>query len=317
MNILEFEKPLIALRSKIEELKTLQKKEKISLADEIRKLENKARQVEIETFSKLNAWEKTQLARHSSRPHTTDFIEECTTEFVELHGDRCFRDDPSIICGFCKINGRSMMIAGHQKGRNTAEMIHRNFGSPYPEGYRKAIRVMKLAEKFGIPILTLIDTPGAFPGVGAEERGQSEAIAVSIREMAGLSVPIISVIVGEGGSGGALALGVANKVLMLEHSIYSVISPEGCASILWNDGSRAKEAAKSLKYTAQDLIKFNIIDEIIPEPLGGAHTKPKETLQSIKSCVSKQLKKLQTLSEEEIVEQRYQKFRKIGEFNES
>ncbi len=316
MNILEFEKPIIALRNKIEELKSLQNDENISLADEIRELENKAKQLEVEVFSKLNSWEKTLLARHSARPYTLDFIDECTSDFVELHGDRCFRDDPSIVCGFCKIEGQPFMIAGHQKGRNTAEMIHRNFGSPYPEGYRKAMRVMKLADKFGIPVMTMIDTPGAYPGVEAEERGQSEAIAVNLKEMAGLGVPVIAIVVGEGGSGGALALGVANKVFMLEHSIYSVISPEGCAGILWNDGNRAQEAAKSLKYTAQDLKKFGVIDGVIPEPIGGAHTKPREILRSIKNYVLKQFRELRAMTQEELIEQRYQKFRQMGEFNE-
>lgn len=317
MNVLEFEKPLVALRKKIKELKVLQEKESIVLKDEIGKLETKAQQLEVETFSKLNSWEKTLLARHGARPYTLDFIKECTTDFVELHGDRSFRDDPSVVCGFCRIEGLPFMIAGHQKGRNTTELIYRNFGSPYPEGYRKAIRLMKLAEKFEVPIVTMIDTPGAYPGIGAEERGQSEAIAVCLREMAGLAVPVVSVVVGEGGSGGALALGVANTVLMLEHAIYSVISPEGCAGILWKDGTRAKDAAASLKYTAQELIKFKAIDEIIREPPGGAHSNPQETLRSIKRHVLKHMKRLGSLGREELIEQRYRKFRRMGEFGES
>lgn len=317
MSILDFEKPLLALKNKIEELRTLQGDDTISLADEIRKLENKAKQLEVGTYSKLDAWQKTQLARHAQRPYTLDFIEECTEGFQQLHGDRTFRDDPAIVGGFCKIDGHPFLVVGHQKGRNTEQKVYRNFGMPHPEGYRKAMRLMKLADKFGVPILALIDTPGAYPGLGAEERGQSEAIAVNLREMAGLEVPVIAVVTGEGGSGGALALGVANKVLMLEHSIYSVISPEGCAGILFKDGSRAQEAAKSLKYVAQDLQEFNIIDEIIPEPLGGAHTNPAECLNSLKKAVLKHFKELRKLSGEELVEQRYERFRDIGEFNDA
>ena len=234
-----------------------------------------------------------------------------------MHGDRNFRDDPAIVGGFCKIDGQSFLVVGHQKGRNTEQKVYRNFGMPHPEGYRKAMRLMKLADKFGIPILTLIDTPGAYPGLGAEERGQSEAIAVNLREMAGLGVPVIAVVTGEGGSGGALALGVANKVLMLEHSIYSVISPEGCAGILFKDGSRAKEAAKSLKYAAQDLLGFKIIDEIVPEPLGGAHTDPSVCLNNLKKTVLKHYKELKKLSPDELIDQRYERFRDIGEFNDA
>ena len=317
MKILEFEKPLIALRNRIDELKKLQDDESISLSDEIGKLENRARELEVETFSKLTSWEKTLLARHGSRPYLTDFIKECSTDFIELHGDRYFRDDPAIICGLCRLDGRTVMVVGHQKGRNTTDMIYRNFGSPYPEGYRKAGRIMKLADKFGIPVITLIDTPGAYPGIGAEERGQSEAIAANLKEMAALEVPVIAVVVGEGGSGGALALGVANTVLMLEHAIYSVISPEGCAGILWNDGSRVQDAAKALQYTAQDLLKFHVIDEIIPEPPGGAHAKPREALQSIKRYVVKHLENLLSLAGKDLTEQRYRKFRRMGEFNEA
>mgnify|MGYP005625699491 CR=1 FL=1 len=317
MKILDFEKPLLALKNKIDELKVLQSEGTISLKDEIRKLESKAKQLEISTFARLNSWEKTQLARHALRPQTLDFIEICTKNFIELHGDRNFRDDPSIIAGICKLDGQTFAVIGQQKGKTTNEKIFRNFGSPHPEGYRKALRIMKMADKFKIPILTLIDTQGAYPGVGAEERGQSEAIAVNLREMAGFKVPIICVVLGEGGSGGALALGVCNKVLMLEHSTYSVISPEGCASILWRDGTKAMEAAKSLKYTAQDLIKFSVIDQIIPEPLGGAHTKPEVTMNNIKKAVLENLAELKVLSQDELVEQRYQKFRQIGEYIES
>jgi acetyl-CoA carboxylase carboxyl transferase subunit alpha len=317
MAILDFERPIIALRNKIEELKTLQDEGSISLDDEINKLELKTNKLEKATYSKLDSWQKTQLARHPRRPYTLDFIEQCTEDFIELHGDRTYRDDPSIVGGFCTLDGISFMVMGNQKGRNTADNVYRNFGSPHPEGYRKALRLMKMANKFRIPILTLIDTPGAYPGIGAEERGQSEAIAVNLREMSGLTIPIITVVIGEGGSGGALALGVSNRVLMFEHSLYSVISPEGCAGILWNDGSRAQDAAKALKYTAQDLIKFNIIDEIIPEPLGGAHVAPQQSLSNLKKAVLKHFKELVQLSPEDLIEDRYQKFRQMGEFAEA
>lgn len=315
MYVLEFEKPIIALKNKIEELKKLQDKENISLAEEIKKLEHKTKQIETKTYSKLSAWEKTQLARHPQRPYTLDFVKQCTTGFIELHGDRAFRDDPSIVGGFCKIEDQSFLVVGHQKGRGTSENLMRNFGMPHPEGYRKSIRLMKLADKFGIPILALIDTVGAYPGIGAEERGQSEAIAYCLKEMAGLRVPVISVVIGEGGSGGALAIGVANKVLMFEHSIYSVISPEGCASILWGDGTRGKDAALSLKYVPEALLKLKIIDEIIPEPFGAAHRNHEEAMNSVKKSVLTQLEQLKPLSGSELVEQRYQRFRKIGEFS--
>ncbi|MGK0288805.1 MAG: acetyl-CoA carboxylase carboxyl transferase subunit alpha [bacterium] len=317
MYILEFEKPIIELRTKIEELKKLLKQEDIQLEEELEKLEMKANQLEQETYSKLDSWEKTQLSRHPKRPYTLDIIKHCFTDFQELHGDRGFRDDPSIVAGFAYLNKKPIMVIGHQKGRNTTENVHRNFGMTHPEGYRKALRLMKLADKFGVPILTLIDTPGAYPGIGAEERGQSEAIAVNLREMAALEVPVVSMIIGEGGSGGALALGVANRVLMLEHSIYSVISPEGCAGILWGDGTRAKEAAKSLRYTSEDLIEFEIIDEIVTEPIGGAHHKPIEAMNNIKKVVAKHFQQLQKLTKKALIEDRYERFRKIGAFSES
>jgi len=317
MYILEFEKPIVALRSKIEEIQELMQQGNLESEGELKKLEQKAQQLETETFKNLSDWEKTQVARHPMRPCTLDFIEHCATDFQELHGDRHFRDDPAIIGGFCKLDGVTCMVIGHQRGRTTAENLHRNFGMPHPEGYRKALRLMKLAEKFNIPILTLIDTKGAYPGLAAEERGQSEAIAVNLREMAALKVPVISVILGEGGSGGALALGVANLVMMLEHSIYSVISPEGCASILFGDASRAQEAAESLKYTARELTKLNIIDGIINEPIGGAHAKPVEAMNLLKAEVVKQFSLLSKESADVLIERRYQKFRKIGIFAET
>lgn len=316
MFVLEFEKPILELRAKIDDLRKISS-EDIGMADEIKKLEQKAAQLEKEIYSDLDSWQKTQVARHPKRPYTMDFIDECTTEFMELHGDRAFRDDPAIVSGFLYIEHESFMAIGHQKGKNTAEKVHRNFGMAHPEGYRKALRLMKMAEKFNTPIVTFIDTPGAYPGIGAEERGQSEAIAVNLREMAGLTVPIISVVLGEGGSGGALALGVSNKIIMLEHSIYSVISPEGCASILWNDATRNQEAAKSLRYTAQDLKSFNIVDQIVDEPVGGAHAAPEDTLLKLKSAILKAHQELKGMTGDELIEQRYEKFRNIGVFSES
>lgn len=317
MYVLELEKPVVALRSKIEELRALMDAGNLESGSEIAKLEAKAKQLEEEIFKNLDNWDKTQLARHPLRPCTLDFVQHCTKDFQELHGDRHFRDDPSIVGGFCRIDGTRFMLIGHQRGRTTTENVHRNFGMPHPEGYRKALRLMKLAEKFGVPILTLIDTKGAYPGLGAEERGQSEAIAVNLREMAGLTVPVICVVIGEGGSGGALALGVGNRVLMLEHSIYSVISPEGCASILFGDSSRAQEAARSLKYVAKDLLKLKVIDGAIPEPVGGAHAKPEEALDNLKKAVLKHLGQLEKLSAEQLIQGRYEKFRQMGAFAES
>ncbi len=317
MYILEFEKPILALKSKIEELRMQQQtRGDEKLLKEINKLERQTKELEKTTYSTLNPWEKTLLARHPKRPYTLDFIEHCTTEFTQLHGDRNFRDDPAIIGGLCRIDGQPFMVVGHQKGRNTQDNVKRNFGMPHPEGYRKALRLMRMASRFKVPILSLIDTPGAYPGIGAEERGQSEAIAVSLREMAALETPIIAIVTGEGGSGGAIALGVANRVLMYEHSIYSVISPEGCAGILFGDGTRAQEAAQSLRYSAQDLLSFHLIDEIIPEPLGGAHVKPDEALDQLKRAALSHFNDLRGLTGPQLVEDRYQKFRKMGEFAE-
>ena len=318
MYILEFEKPIVALKQKIKELKVRQEEDgDAKLTKEIEKLEKQTSKLEESTYSTLSPWEKTLVARHPNRPYTLDFIEHCTSEFQELHGDRAFRDDPAIIGGFCKIDGQSFLLVGHQKGRNTQENVTRNFGMPHPEGYRKALRLMKMADKFQIPILTLIDTPGAFPGIGAEERGQSEAIAINLKEMAGFSVPIIAVVTGEGGSGGALALGVADRVMMYEHSIYSVISPEGCAGILFGDGTRAQEAAKSLRYSSADLLEFGLIDAVVPEPLGGCHANPEQALENLKTAVLAQYSQLKDHSSETLIEERYVKFRKMGEFAES
>ena len=317
MFVLEFEKPIVELRSKIDDLKKIGDKKDINLSDEIQKLEKKVMQLERVTFQNLDSWQKTQLARHPQRPYTLDFIKECASGFIELHGDRKYSDDPAIVGGLAKLNEISVMIIGHQKARTTKDKLYRNFGMPNPEGYRKALRLMQLAEKFGIPIVTLIDTPGAYPGMGAEERGQSEAIAANLSEMAGFSVPIVCVVLGEGGSGGALALGVGNRILMLEYSFYSVITPEGCASILWGDGKKAQDAAKSLKYTARDLEKMQIIDRVIPEPVGGAHTDIATTLNSIKEAICEELNQLNSLTGNQLIEDRYERFRQIGVYVEN
>jgi len=303
----EFEKQVERLRKKIEELKALGKYEP-ALIEEI---ENKFRKKIEEFYSNLSAWDRVQLARHPNRPHAIDYIKHVFSDFVELHGDRHCGDGRAIISGFGKFNGQSVCIIGQEKGRDTKEKIERNFGMPLPEDYRKALRVMKLAEKFKIPIITLVDTPGAFPGIEAEEHGQSEAIARNLYEMAKLKVPIVSVVIGEGGSGGALAISVANKLLMLENAVYSVISPEGCAAILWQSQDKVKEASEALKLTAQELLKLGIIDGIIPEPLEGAHTNWEETFKNFKEAVEKALGSLKNLSEEELVQDRYKKFRRL------
>lgn len=318
---LEFERPLEEFELKIEELKRISDGKDIDISGEIRKLEKKLKDLRSEIFSSLTPWQKTLIARHPDRPYTLDYIKLITEDFIELHGDRRFSDDPAIISGIGKINNLSFFIIGHQKGRGTKERIFRNFGQPHPEGYRKALRVMKLAERFKKPIITFIDTPGAFPGIGAEERGQAEAIATNLMEMSKLKVPIISIVIGEGGSGGALALSVADRLYMLEHSIYSVISPEGCAAILWKkDGDLGVEdfakAAEALKLTAQDLLKFKIIDDIIPEPLGGAHRDPQETANNIVGYILKAIEELKTKTTAKLLEERYKRFRKIGSFKE-
>ncbi|MCG2722093.1 MAG: acetyl-CoA carboxylase carboxyltransferase subunit alpha [Thermodesulfovibrionales bacterium] len=318
---LEFERPLEELELKIDELKRLSDGKDIDISKEIKKLEKKVKDLRSEIFSSLTAWQKTLIARHPDRPYTLDYINLMTTDFVELHGDRRYSDDPSIVAGIAKIHNMPVAIIGHQKGRGTKERIYRNFGQPHPEGYRKALRVMKIAEKFKRPIITFIDTPGAFPGIGAEERGQAEAIAMNLMEMSQMKTPIISVVIGEGGSGGALALGVADRLFMLEHSTYSVISPEGCAAILMrkegeigtDDFSRAAEI---LKLTAQDLLRFKIIDGIIPEPLGGAHRDPEETAKSISELILVVLEELNTKPTGKLLEERYRRYRKMGSFTE-
>lgn len=314
---LEFESEIKIIEKKINDLHEFSKEKEIDLSFEVDKLEKDLIEKLKEIYSQLSCWQKTLVARHPKRPFTLDYIELIVEDFVELHGDRALKDDAAIVGGLGKIGGQKFMIIGHQKGRDLQSNLFRNFGSSNPEGYRKALRLMKLAERFKIPVLTLIDTFGAYPGLEAEERGQGEAIARNLIEMAGLSVPIIAVVIGEGGSGGALALGVANKVFMMENSVYSVISPEGCASILFRDASKASEAADRLKISAQDLSEFGIIDEIIKEPIGGAHRDYEKTALNLKDSVLKTLKELNKLSEENLIEQRYQKFRNFGDFVEN
>jgi len=313
---LEFEKPVVELERKIGELKKLSSDGKMDLSGEIAKLEEKLKQVKKDIFTNLTPWQRVQLARHPKRPYTLDYINVIMTDFLEFHGDRSFSDDKAIITGFARIDGDKICIIGHQKGRDTKENLKRNFGSAHPEGYRKAIRIMKLAEKFEVPIVCFIDTPGAYPGIGAEERGQAGAIAYNLMEMALLKTPIIVVVIGEGGSGGALGIGVGDRICVLENAYYSVISPEGCASILWRDRAKAPEAAKVLKLTGNDLLELGIIDDVIKEPLGGAHSNPEAAAENMKEKITKYLNELGRMSKKELVEKRYEKFRKIGIFTE-
>lgn len=308
---LEFEKPIQELEKRIEKLSS-SSSSKPSAQEEIRKLKTQLAQKESELYSQLTPWQRTQLARHVQRPTVLAYVGELCSGFLELHGDRLFGDDPAIVGGFGRLGGRSVMIVGSQKGRTLKDRMQRNFGMPHPEGYRKALRLMKLAEKFSRPILTFIDTPGAYPGVGAEERGQAEAIARNLIVMARLQVPIISVVIGEGGSGGALALGVSDRVLMLEHAIYSVISPEGCAAILWDDPKKAPDAAAALKMTAKDLLKLGVIDEIIAEPTGGAHRDPQAMATRLAKSLATHLSQLEEISPGELVVRREERFRKMG-----
>ncbi len=322
MVYLEFEKPLEGLEAKIEELKRLSDGEEINIASEIKNLEKKAKELRSEIFSNLTPWQKTLLARHPERPYTLDYINMLVEDFVELHGDRRFGDDSAVVGGIGKIGGTPMVIIGHQKGRGTKERICRNFGQPNPEGYRKAMRLMKLAERFKRPVVTFIDTPGAYPGIGAEQRGQAEAIATNLMEMSRLRTPIISVVIGEGGSGGALALGVADRVYMLELSVYSVISPEGCSAILWRKNGELStddfsRAADALRLTAQDLKGFKIIDDIIPEPLGGAHREPEVMAKKMAEYIVKAAETLKSKSNSKLIEERYKKIRKIGSLTQT
>ncbi len=313
---LEFEKPIADLEKKIEELTLFTSNGNIDLEEEILKLQKKSDQLLAEIYSRLSPWQKVQISRHLNRPYTLDYIEAMLTDFTEMHGDRGFADDPAIVCGMAKLDGMPVVIIGHQKGRTLKERVYRNFGQPNPEGYRKALRLMRFAEKFKKPIITFIDTQGAYPGIGAEERGQGESIARNLYVMSQLKVPIVAVVIGEGGSGGALALGVADRVLMLEHATYSVISPEGCAAILWNNGSKASEAAELLKITAQDLFHMNVIDEVVEEPIGGAHRDARRAAELLKEAITRNLSEIKNTSSDDLVKLRYEKFRKLGIYDQ-
>lgn len=316
MQSLNFEKPIDSLLEKIEELKLLSKDSKVDLSEEIQSIELRAEKLKKEIFSNLTPKQILQIARHPNRPNTLGLCKLLFDDFVELHGDRCFRDDPSIIAGIAKIDSFSVVVIGHQKGATTKEKLKRNFGMPHPEGYRKALRFMKMAEKFSLPIVTFIDTPGAYPGKEAEERGQAEAIANNLKVMSGLKTPVITFVIGEGGSGGALGIAVSNKIYMLEYAVYSVISPEGCAAILFRDAEKAGYAAEKLKITAKDILNFGITDGIIKEPLGGSHNNWEETAQTIKTRLLEDLEYYQKQSQDFYATERYDKFRALGQFEE-
>ena len=310
--VLDFERPILELERKINELKSLASDGSIDLEEEIKTLEARLEKLKKEVFESLTPWQRVQIARHPKRPYTADYINMIMMDFVEVHGDRMFSDDKAIIGGFAKIDGEKVLVLGHQKGRDTKENLMRNFGSAHPEGYRKAMRLMELANKFDIPIVAFIDTPGAYPGIGAEERGQANSIAYNLREMMLLKVPIIVTVIGEGGSGGALGIGIGDRVYVMENAYYSVISPEGCAAILWKDRLKAPQAAEVLKLTAKDLLNLGLIDEEIQEPLGGAHRDPEKAAQAIKKVIKKALKELKVIPKEELLKLRYEKFRKMG-----
>jgi acetyl-CoA carboxylase carboxyl transferase subunit alpha len=309
---LDFERPIVELENKLEQLRRADDGTDKSLQGEAEKLEKKIAKIRKEIFSNLTRWQITQLARHPNRPYMLDYVNICFKNFLEIHGDRVYRDDPSIVAGFAELDSEKVMIIGQQKGRNTKEKIHHNFGMAHPEGYRKALRLMKLAEKFRLPVISFIDTPGAFPGIGAEERGQSEAIARNLLEMAKLKTPLVVAVIGEGGSGGALALGIGDVILMMEFAIYSVISPEGCASILWRDTASAETAAEMMKITAPDLKKFGIVDKILPEPEGGAHRDHMAAADTVRAALIESLASLRSLSVRQLLDRRYAKFRDIG-----
>jgi acetyl-CoA carboxylase carboxyl transferase subunit alpha len=314
---LDFEKPIIELERRIEELKGFTAHKDIDISGEIKRLEEKLANIKKDIYDNLTPWQRVQIARHPKRPYTLDYIDMMMTDFFEIHGDRHFADDKAMICGLANLDGQKIIVVGHQKGKDTKENLERNFGSAHPEGYRKAIRVMRMAEKFGLPIISFIDTPGAYPGIGAEERGQAEAIAYNLREMADLKTIILIVVIGEGGSGGALGIGVGDKVYVLENAYYSVISPEGCAAILWKERTKSPDAAAALKLTAKDLYEMKIIDGIIKEPLGGAHRNPHETADSIKKMIKKDIASLKDIPKDKLVDMRYAKIRTIGVFKES
>jgi acetyl-CoA carboxylase carboxyl transferase subunit alpha len=316
VSFLDFEQPIAELEAKIEELGHVSSDSKVNIAEEIARLQKKSRQLTTTIFASLTPWQITQLARHPQRPYTLDYLPLVFTEFQELHGDRMYADDQAIVGGLARLSGTPVMVIGQQKGRDTKENLKRRFGMPNPEGYRKALRLMRMADRFHMPIVTLVDTPGAYPGLGAEERGQAEAIAVNLREMARLRVPIVTAVIGEGGSGGALAIAVSNVVVMFENSVYSVISPEGCASILWRDGKKASLAAEALKLTGRDLGQLGIVDGILPEPVGGAHRDPQAAAKTLRDAITGHLERLSALDGEALVEDRLKKFRRMGVFTE-
>jgi len=313
---LEFERPIVELEKKISDMKDFSVGGNLEFSDEIASLEKKLQRLRQEVYSNLTRWQKVQIARHPKRPYTLDYVKHMCTDFVELHGDRSFADDKAVVGGFAHLDGAPVMIVGQQKGRDTKEKLRRNFGMAHPEGYRKALRLFRLAEKFEVPIVVLIDTPGAFPGIGAEERGQAEAIARNIREMARLKVPIIIVIIGEGASGGALGVGLGDRIMILEHSWYSVISPEGCAAILWRDAAQAPEAAEALKPTSQDLVNLRIVDKVIEEPHNGAHNDHREAARRVKEEILAALRELKEKPVKDLLAERIEKYRRMGEFED-
>jgi acetyl-CoA carboxylase carboxyl transferase subunit alpha len=317
MKFLDFEQPIAELEAKIEELRYVGDDSEININEEVARLKAKSESLTKSIFAKLSAWQVARVARHESRPYTLDYLGVISPDFQELHGDRMYADDPAIVGGLGRIDGRAVMFIGHQKGRDTKERVRRNYGMPKPEGYRKAQRLMRMAEKFSLPVVTFIDTPGAYPGVGAEERGQSEAIAYSLYLMAGLKTPIISVVIGEGGSGGALAIGVSDRLLMLQYSVYSVISPEGCASILWKSAEKAEDAAEAMRITAKSLNDFGLVDEVLPEPLGGAHRNPDEAAEIVRNALLQSLDELDALSTEQLLAERQQRLASFGQFKEA
>jgi acetyl-CoA carboxylase carboxyl transferase subunit alpha len=314
---LEFEKPLLELEREIDDLKRVGAERGLDIAAELQQLEGKLATLQQAIYAGLTPMQRVMIARHPRRPYTLDYLSTIFTDFIELHGDRLFRDDPAIVGGWARLAGQTVMVVGHQKGRDTKDNIRRNFGMPHPEGYRKALRLMKLAAKFNAPVVSLIDTPGAYPGLGAEERGQSEALARSILEMSALPTSIVAVVIGEGGSGGALALGVADRVLMLENSVYSVISPEGCAAILWKDSSQRERAAQALKITSEDLLRLKLIDEVVPEPPGGAHADPDATGEALREALIRHVTDLRKVRPERLVRRRAEKYAAMGAFAEA
>jgi acetyl-CoA carboxylase carboxyl transferase subunit alpha len=314
LNFLDYEQPIAELEAKIDELRYMSNDSDLNITEEIQKLKEKSASLTKSIFASLTPWQVTQMARHPQRPYTLDYIKHIITDFEELHGDRAYADDAALVTGIGRLNGRPVAVIGHQKGRDTKEKVARNFGMPRPEGYRKALRIMKMAERFGMPVITFIDTPGAYPGIGAEERGQSEAIARNLFEMAQLKTPIISTVIGEGGSGGALAVGVADHLMMLQYSIYSVISPEGCASILWKSAEKASDAAATLGVTSDRLKELKLVDEIVPEPLGGAHRDVEEMASRVKKSIEAKLKELETVSADKLIQRRQERILSYGEF---